>query len=197
MKSICYICKKISKRKSDMKDSALSVANYFVKTAIDDKIELKPLKLMKLVYIAHGYMLALLDRSVLNPRFDKVEAWKLGPVVPSVYHSFKIYGNNPVKKMTGSFVDARLENGNMTVDYVEPMLEDKDAKKVCEYVWYRYGKLYSDSTLVSILHRQGTPWATVYEEGKNNIIPDEFTQAYYKAIVDIIIANRRKENGGR
>lgn len=179
-----------------MKESALSVANYFVQKSLDDNKDLKPLKLMKLVYIAHGYMLALLDRSVFNPRFDKVEAWKLGPVVPSVYHSFKMYGNSPILKLTGALQGARIVDGNMVADYIEPILKDKEAIRVCDYVWYRYGTQYNDSTLVSLLHRQGSPWATVYEEGKNNIIPDEFTKAYYKLLVDTIIANRKKQENG-
>ena len=79
-----------------MKDNALSMANYFIELAQKDGHEIRPLRLMKLVYIAHGFMLAMLDRSVLNPRFDRVEAWKYGPVIPSVYHSFKGYGASPI-----------------------------------------------------------------------------------------------------
>ena len=92
-----------------MKDSALSVANYFVDKSLKETKALKPLKLMKLVYIAHGYMLAMLGYSVFSKRFDKVEAWKFGPVIPSVYHSFKRYGNQPITEKTGGFVDVRIE----------------------------------------------------------------------------------------
>ncbi len=55
---------------------ALAVANYMLELAKEEGKELQPLKLMKLVYIAHGFMLALLGRSALNPRFDRVEAWQ-------------------------------------------------------------------------------------------------------------------------
>lgn len=64
-----------------MKNSALSVANYSVQKSLDEHKDLKPIKLMKLVYIAHGFMLAMLDRSVFNPKFDKVEAWKYGAYI--------------------------------------------------------------------------------------------------------------------
>lgn len=68
-----------AEQEENMKDSALSIANYFIDLAQSQSKEIKPLRLMKLVYIAHGFMLAMLNRSVLNPRFDRVEAWKYGP----------------------------------------------------------------------------------------------------------------------
>ena len=46
-----------------MKDNALSVANYFIDLAKNDAMEIRPLRLIKLVYIAHGHMLAMLGRS--------------------------------------------------------------------------------------------------------------------------------------
>ena len=83
-----------------MKENALSVANYFIDLASKDGKEIRPLKLMKLVYLAYGYALAIIDRSIIDPRFDKVEAWRYGPVIPSVYHSFKQYRDKPVKAKT-------------------------------------------------------------------------------------------------
>lgn len=169
-----------------MKDSALSVANYFVDKSLNGTKDLKPLKLMKLVYIAHGYMLALLGYSVFNERFDKVEAWKFGPVIPSVYHSFKQYGNKPITEKTGGFVDVQIKNEEFVVDYIEPSLLDEDAKLVCDLVWKIYDN-YSDSSLVTMLHSVGTPWKDVYVEGMNNPIPDDLTKAYYQRIVSALI----------
>lgn len=169
-----------------MKDSALSIANYFVQKSLDGNRDLKPLKLMKLVYIAHGYMLALFDKSVFNKRFDTVEAWKFGPVVPSVYHSFKSYANTVITEKTGGFVNVEMENGQEVAEYYEPILQDENAKRVCNVVWNIYSK-YTDNTLVTLLHAVGTPWSAVYEEGKNNIIPDELTKKYYQKIIKSLI----------
>ena len=44
-----------------MENYALSIANYFVLLSQQDELILRPLKLVKLVYIAHGYLLALFD----------------------------------------------------------------------------------------------------------------------------------------
>lgn len=170
-----------------MKESALSAANYFIDLSTNDGKDLKPLKLMKLVYIAHGFMLALADRSFLNPRFDRVEAWKYGPVIPSVYHSFKQYGNSPIREKTIVFKNENPIDGQASID--TPVLHDEDAKRVCDFVWRRY-KVFSDNELVSVLHGSGTPWARVYEEGKNNIIPDGLTQLYYRALCRMLTNDR-------
>lgn len=167
-----------------MKDSALSIANYLIDKAHENGDSITPLRLMKLVYIAHGFMLAIFNKSVLNPRFDKVEAWKYGPVIPSVYHSFKSYGNQPIGKKTIVFTDED-ENGE-TANFVEPSLADKDAIKVCDFVYNRY-KGYTAQQLVSMLHKKESPWGMIYQEGKNNEIPDFYTQVYFKKILESMI----------
>ena len=161
-----------------MAESALSAANFFIDLATDDNSEIKPLKLMKLVYIAHGFCLALLERTFLNPRFDWVEAWKYGPVIPSVYHSFKQYGNTPVTDHTVIFDWENIEEPSV----VTPTLNDENIKKVCSVVWKRYKGL-TDSELVELLHGSATPWAHVYVEGANRRISDELTRLYYKGLV--------------
>lgn len=161
-----------------MKTNALSVANYFIDLAQNDGKQIQLLKLMKLVYIAYGFGLAVLDRSIIDYRFDTVQAWKLGPVIPSVYHSFKMFGRNPITEKTTMIVG---DDYNFNV--VTPVLEDDDAKRTCDYVWGRYGDC-DGNTLVRILHGKGTPWAQVYEEGKNNTIPELYTRLYYKELVE-------------
>lgn len=171
-----------------MKDSALSIANYFIDLAHSQGKDIKPLRLMKLVYIAHGFMLAILNRSVLNPRFDKVEAWKYGPVIPSVYHSFKIYGNKPIMKKTTIFTSEQDDKRNVNVDIVEPILEDEGAKKICNFVYLRY-KNFTDWQLVDFLHKPQSPWGLSYKEGENNEIPDLYTKVYFKKLVESMAKN--------
>lgn len=167
-----------------MKDSALSVANYFIDLAKQNGTEIKPLKLMKLVYIAHGFMLAIMDRSVFNPRFDRVEAWKYGPVVPSVYHSFKSFKNNPITEKTVVFENT--DDLFSDAKIITPELQDEDARSICQFVWERYGGA-TDNQLVTILHGANTPWARTYQEGMNNEIPDKLTMLYYKNLIKVIL----------
>lgn len=172
-----------------MKDNALSIANYFIDIALKDgNTKIKPLKLMKLVYIAHGYMLAMLGHSAIDPRFDKVEAWKFGPVIPSVYHSFKNYGNKSITKKT---IVVEIKD-NCKTSFEEPKLKSNDAKRICDFVWKKYGK-YTDSELVSILHKKGTPWEVVYVKEQNNQIPDSYTMAYYKKLVASLLELAKNE----
>ena len=53
-----------------MKDNALSVANYLIDLAKKENKNLTQLGLMKRVYIAHGFSLAINKESLLDNRFD-------------------------------------------------------------------------------------------------------------------------------
>lgn len=171
-----------------MKDNALSVANYFIELAQKEKKDITQLGLMKRVYIAHGFSLAIHHKSLLDPRFDKVEAWRYGPVIPSVYHSFKQYRANPITEKT---VVMGWDEQNFIPTFHTPELKDKDAKKIVEMVWKRYYK-YSDSDMVSLTHRKGTPWQVCYVQDGNLPIPDEITELYYTKIVDSVVAKYEK-----
>lgn len=47
------------------------------------------LKLQKLLYYCQGIHLKVVDTPLFN---DVIEAWRYGPVVPSVYHKYKHFG---------------------------------------------------------------------------------------------------------
>lgn len=53
-------------------------------------------------------------------------------------------------------------------------------------VWKRY-RDFSDSEMVSLTHREGTPWSICYIAEQNMPIPDEITEMYYKALINNII----------
>ena len=165
-----------------MKPDALAVANYLLELAKEKGMKLQPLKLMKLVYIAHGYMLALCNRSALNPRFDRVEAWRYGPVIPSVYHSFKCYGKDNIDKPTTVFVPTA---DGKDFEVKTPMLEDKKLQLACEAAFNNFGH-YTGSELVELLHIKGTPWQRCYEEGKNRRIPDDLTKVFFQNLTERI-----------
>lgn len=171
-----------------MKTNALSVANYFIDLANKDNKPIHLLGLVKRVYIAHGFALALLHRGLLDPRFDKVEAWKYGPVIPSVYHSFKAFRRDDITKPT--IMLHQDESGQY--DFIEPKIDVEQDKMIVEMVWKRY-KDYSDSALVDLTHMRGTPWQVCYKEGENMEIPDSFTELYYKKLVKIIVTNGSKQ----
>ncbi|MCM1452434.1 MAG: DUF4065 domain-containing protein [Clostridium sp.] len=165
-----------------MRDNALAVANYFIDLAKAENKDITQLGLMKRVYIAHGFSLAIHHKSLLDPRFDRVEAWKYGPVIPCVYHSFKQYRANPITENT---VIMEWDETKSEPCFHTPKLKDEQAKKIVQMVWKRYAKM-SDSEMVALTHKPGTPWAVCYMEGLNKPIPDEITELYYKKIVDYV-----------
>jgi uncharacterized phage-associated protein len=172
-----------------MRTNAISVANYFIDLAQEQGVELKQLGLIKRVYLTHGFSLAMLNESAIDPRFDVVEAWKNGPVIPSVYHSFKHNANNPIREK--SFFISGI-NGD-DAEFTTPKLDDADIIEITRMVWGRYKK-YSDGELVSMLHKKGTPWDLCYEEGRNNEIPDLYTKTFYGKLVEAIRNSMKKEH---
>jgi uncharacterized phage-associated protein len=163
-----------------MKDNALAVANYFVDLAKRDRKPITLLGLVKRVYIAHGFSLAIFHKSLLDPRFDKVEAWRYGPVIPCVYHSFKQFRANPITEKTDVM---EWNDSDCTLTFHAPELKDGEAKKIVEMVWKRYSGM-SDSQLVTLTHKKGSPWDVCYIEGRNNEIPDGVTELYYRKVVE-------------
>jgi uncharacterized phage-associated protein len=169
-----------------MNSNAISIANYFISLSKESKVPIMQFGLMKRVYITHGFCLAILNKSALDPRFDVVEAWKNGPVIPSVYHSFKHNGNNPIDGK--SIIMDITKDGKFKEE--TPELEDEQIKTIARGVWQRYAE-FSDIELIKLLHKPGTPWDLCYEEGRNNRIPDLYTKAYYKKLIDY---ERRQNN---
>ena len=170
-----------------MRTNALSVANYFIDLAAKEHKPIHLLGLVKRVYIAHGFALALLGHGLLDERFDKVEAWKYGPVIPSVYHSFKQYKLNPITEKT---VVMEWDERRNAPKFKAPVLDDKDSRKIVEIVWKRYHD-YSDNELVTLTHIKGTPWDLCFIKDENVIIPDILTEDYYKRLIERVA----KKNG--
>lgn len=74
--------------------SAQDIANFFLSHSYGGEMDdLTNLKLQKLLYYTQGYALAYLARPLFS---DQITAWRHGPVVESVYHSYKQYGKTPL-----------------------------------------------------------------------------------------------------
>ena len=154
-------------------ENSIAVANYFIKKANDEGVELTPMKLLKLVYIAHGWYLALRDDALID---EGVEAWKYGPVIPSVYRGFKEYGNGQVSKPSYIFT----ENGQI----ITPIVEDEHKQSFLDKVWDAYKK-YNGLQLSTLTHQPNTPWDIVWnkENGKRKesaLIRNQLIKEHYK-----------------
>lgn len=60
-----------------------------MKNIADEEFDVTPMKLQKLLYYCQGYSLALTGKPIFS---EEIEAWRYGPVVPSVYQEYKAYG---------------------------------------------------------------------------------------------------------
>lgn len=140
-----------------------AVANWFIRRAEQDGGRaLSNMQLQKLVYFAHGWGMALHHHPLIR---DEVQAWEFGPVIPPLYRALAKWGADPVVKSIADIPE----------DF-QPYEED-----VLDQVYSAYAT-YPASTLSSLTHREGTPWAKTFEPGKrgvvidNNLIADHFSE---------------------
>jgi uncharacterized phage-associated protein len=139
--------------------SANTIADWFLAKADEEGESLTPMKLLKLVYIAQGLMLAARDSPLFN---ERIEAWRWGPVVPKLYSRFSKYGSagieeQPPKPRVGAVVEEALE-----------------------VVWDVYSPV-SALELSALTHRPDTPWSQVYEANCNHEISQDLIAQYYKS----------------
>ena len=154
--------------------SAVTIANKFIERAQRDGVSLTNMQLQKLVYIAHGWALALLDQGLI---YEPVEAWQWGPVIPSLYHSLSQYGSGEV---TGPINVLGGKN-------VRPLEE-----ALLESVWKGYGKM-SGFKLSTITHRKDTPWSrTMKAFGLRSFIPESYIRDHYRHLYDEQIRRKRE-----
>ncbi|MEC3863238.1 type II toxin-antitoxin system antitoxin SocA domain-containing protein [Mesobacterium sp. TK19101] len=141
------------------------VSNRLIDLASAAGDTLTPMQVLKLVYIAHGYSLGARGVPLIP---NRVEAWKFGPVIPTLYHSIKHWRDKPV----GQIVTTGLE-------------DFRDGEREIVDAIYEAYKGLDGIALSNLTHQLGTPWAEVYRPDRANIpIPDDLIQHHYKGILD-------------
>lgn len=141
------------------------IANYFLNKARSEGETLTPLKLIKLVYLAHGWYLALKNSPLIE---ERILAWKYGPVIRTLYDRLKHYGNQPIKQCLCA-TDNKIEPND------EALLQE---------VWNVY-RDYTAIELSSLTHEKGSPWDIAWhnQNGKSILnfpIDDGIIKAYYQ-----------------
>lgn len=138
-----------------------SIANRLIQLAQNHGGEtLTPMQLLKLVYIAHGWMLALYHRPLIR---DEVQAWQYGPVIPRLYNSVRRFRSQPVNELINC----------------EQETIDDAAESIIDQVYERYGRL-SGPALSRLTHASGTPWDITYVPGHFGlVIPNDLIEDHY------------------
>lgn len=159
-----------------------SIANVFLTFGFEEQVSIEPMKLLKLVYIAHGWHLGIFKNPLIN---EYAEAWKYGPVVPSIYEGVKKFGKLPVTELA---TDVRISNGQVVR---QPFSINKaaDTESFLRQVWDLYKK-YSGVDLSMMTHQPGTPWFITwhYQGGKdihgkdidNGLIKQHYEQLFQR-----------------
>lgn len=149
---------------------ALQIANAFIKKANFEGKEISNLKLQKLIFIANGIYLVTSDKQ--KPLIlEKISVWPYGPVVASVYHSFKNYGNS---KITSLSIEEQLNMWKHTLS--------DEAEQSIEMAW-SIGKDVDPIKLSNWTHDENSPWSKAKMES-NDEIPDDYIVDYFKQFVN-------------
>ncbi|EEX49486.1 MULTISPECIES: Panacea domain-containing protein [Pasteurella] len=126
--------------------SAMQVANSFIQRAKDGAVtDLTPMKLQKLMFFAQSWSLKETGYPLFDDFFSR---WQYGPVIPSIYHEFKSFRDQPI---TSYGIDVF---GN-TVMVSE---DDPQSWELIDDIIKEYGE-YSASQLSWMTHQPKTAWS--------------------------------------
>ncbi|WP_310532344.1 type II toxin-antitoxin system antitoxin SocA domain-containing protein [Novosphingobium sp.] len=146
--------------------SAAKIANQMLGLARDKGEEITPLKLLKLVYIAHGWSFPYLHEPLLA---EPAQAWQYGPVVPSLYRAVSKFRAGPITEF---------------VPDTDPQALSEPAIALIQSVYETYSG-YSGTQLSNMTHMPNTPWSEAWNShGKNAIIPNDRIAAHYQNLLE-------------
>lgn len=122
-----------------------------------------PMKLLKLIYIAHGYMMGRYQTPLIE---ENIQAYEYGPIVESVYRKVRSHRSMPVATIKGS----SAWRGSFTARELEVMQD----------VINLYGP-HTAITLSQAMKHPSTPWSITRESSNRDTrIPNELIESFYK-----------------
>lgn len=138
--------------------SALAVANAFIRRAQEGKLkQLTPMKLQKLLFYVQSWYFKTRGKPLFDDNFSR---WTHGPVIPSIYHEFKMYGSGDIKAPGAMLVPNPEATGLLDMQLVVPDIDegDVDAVAFIDEAIRVYGP-YSGWQLSVMTHQPGTAWS--------------------------------------
>ncbi len=158
---------------------AKAIANYFIHKAIkegDNSLTL--MKLLKLLYISQGWCLAILNK----PLFDEeIQAWKYGPVIPSIYQELKHHSLKPINSVIEEF--SFDEIGRVKINRFEARYS-KEIRDLLDRIWETHRQV-TGIQLSNWSHDPDGPWYGARKKHHGNLsfnnvcIPNEKIKAYF------------------
>lgn len=139
--------------------SPLVVSNNILELAFRENIPITPMKLQKLLYFLYKEFLQKTHDSLFTEKF---EAWKYGPVLPSVYSQFSGYRDKSIDKY---YKDS---NGkSYKIDTV-----DKNFNDALRAVWCKY-RDFNGIELSNFTHEKGTAWYKAWMNNSDFLIDED------------------------
>jgi uncharacterized phage-associated protein len=159
----------------------LAVANEFLKFSPD----LTNMQLQKLVYIAHGWNLAINEAPLVD---EAPEAWDNGPVFRTLWNALRNKGGAPIggpltPKSSGWYA---INGMPETKAYASTLSSQEHA--VIDHVWRKYSK-FGAYSLSNMTNQPGTPWfKAYYTHGRNSLLDENDIKQHYR---DLAIEGRK------
>ncbi len=140
--------------------SALIVAEYIIGYCNENNNSISNLKLQKVLYFVQAQFLVKNNQRCFA---EDIEAWDFGPVVPVVYHKYKIFGS--------AFIPIPYDTSGIKIQE-----EDK---------WYINAIVdacskFSASNLVNITHSQD-PWKKTYNPFERKVISNDIIKEFFSS----------------
>lgn len=125
------------------------------------------LEIQKLIYFIYEDYFKKSNEPLFDENFF---AWRLGPVIPDLYHDLSINGDKKIKIDPSEKTRLHLKLS---------MVEDKDLIIECvENILSKYDNIKDPFRLVELSHKEGSPWDTTK---KNNVISHELVKKYARS----------------
>lgn len=96
---------------------AIDVANFIILQGLNNNFDINNLKLQKLLY--YSEVESLTNRNGVSLFEEDIEKWKLGPVIPQVYHEFKRFGAKPITETVSTINFEELSDDPWNFTFVE------------------------------------------------------------------------------
>jgi len=126
------------------------------------------LKVQKLLYFAHGLCLAKYDLPLVAG--ESFQAWRYGPVIESLYHHLKIFGDSQIPP-SSPFLSTWNVLGNGAED---------TQRRSCLYSIFKQFGAMPGGRLIEISHDKNGPWASTYRDNSFGIeVPNSEIKNYF------------------
>lgn len=155
--------------------SATMIADYLIAKSGGT---LDPVHLLELVYISHGYTLAIKQMPLI---YDTVLSRKEAPTIESLYYQLVRYGDSPVTRFLYNNKDVMGSDISEQTNFLDRELADH--RDVLDKVYEQFGSL-SCQDLLTITHKTGSPWDQCYIHRTSTYIPNSITKKYYEYLLE-------------